>query len=71
MSLQDDALAQSLTKTFRQRFRESFGETECRWLREHVVQPEGGLGSCAVLVERTTMLLLDVLVEAGMPVHDG
>jgi C_GCAxxG_C_C family probable redox protein len=71
VSLQDDALAQSLTKTFRRRFRESFGETECRWLRENVVLPQGGLGSCAVLVERTAVLLLDVLVEAGVPVHDG
>ena len=70
-SLQDDAMAQSLTKTFRRRFKESFGETECRWLRENAVHSEGGLGSCAVLVERTTMLLLDVLAEAGVPVHDG
>ena len=70
VSLQDDALAQSLTKRFRERFREAFGETECSWLRENVVHLEGGLGSCAVLVERTTMLLLDVLAEAGVPVPD-
>jgi len=70
VSLQDDALAQSLTKLFRERFREAFGETECSWLRENVVHLEGGLGSCAVLVERTTMLLLDVLAEAGVPIHD-
>jgi len=71
VTLQDDALAQSLTKRFRERFREVFGETECHWLRENVVHSGGGLGSCAVLVEQATMLLLDVLAEAGVPVHDG
>jgi len=70
VSLQDDAPAQSLTRTFRERFREAFGETECRWLRENAVHSEDGLGSCAVLVERTTMILLDVLAEAGVVVCD-
>ena len=64
--LQDDALAQQLTAEFRQRFRESLGESQCRWLRENVVAPEGGLGSCAVVVERATLILLDVLAEAGV-----
>jgi len=70
-SLQDDTLAQSLAKAFRERFSEVFGETECSWLRENAVHSEGGLGSCAVLVERTTVLLLDVLAEASVLVHDG
>ncbi len=69
-TLQDDAQAQSLTKTFRERFVEAFGETECSWLREKAVQPEDGLGSCAVLVERTTMILLRVLTGAGVQLHD-
>ncbi len=64
--LQDDALAQRLCKQFRDRFYEAFETTQCARLREDVVESEDGLGSCAVLVQRTTMMLLQVLADAGV-----
>jgi C_GCAxxG_C_C family probable redox protein len=65
-TLEDDALAQRLAKQFRERFVEAFGTTQCIRLREEVVEGENGLGSCAVLVQRTTMMLLQVLADAGV-----
>ena len=65
----DDALCQRLVKDLYVRFRETFGESQCAWLREHVVDAEGGLGSCDVLVERATMILLDVLLAAGVQIQ--
>ena len=64
--LQDDTLAQRLSRQFRERFHDAFGETQCAPLRNNVVKSEGGLGSCAVVVERATMILLTVLAEAGV-----
>lgn len=64
--LDDDALAQRISRQFRERFFDSFGETSCRPLRQNVVEPEDGLGSCSVVVERTTMVLLNALAEAGV-----
>lgn len=65
-TLQDDALAQRLCKQFRERFLEAFDTTQCLRLREDVVAGENGLGSCAVLVQRTTMMLLQILADAGV-----
>ena len=64
--LQDDALAQRLSKQLRDRFDEVFETTQCARLREDVVESEDGLGSCAVLVQRATMMLLQVLADAGV-----
>jgi C_GCAxxG_C_C family probable redox protein len=61
--LQNDAIAQHLTKTFRQRFLDVLSETRCDPLRENVVHVEGGLGSCAVVCERAAMMLLELLGE--------
>ncbi len=66
-TLQDDAVAQRLSKRFRERFQETFGMTQR--LRQEVVKHEGGLGSCAALVSRVTMLLLHVLRDEGVQVE--
>lgn len=70
-TLEDDALAQRLTARVHARFVETFGISQCAALRAEVVEPEGGLGSCAVVVERTTMALLNVLAEAGVQLNAG
>jgi C_GCAxxG_C_C family probable redox protein len=70
-TLEDDALAQRLTQRVRERFLETFGPSQCAALRAEVVQSEGGLGSCSVVVERATMVLLNVLVEAGVQLPAG
>lgn len=61
----DDREAQDLAADFRQRFFEAFGATQCETLRRETVNNPGGLGTCAVLVERATVLLLEMLAEAG------
>lgn len=65
-TLEDDAVAQQLTQKFRARFLEAFGTTQCQRLRREIVEPEGGLGSCAVLVPRVTRILLQVLGDVGV-----
>lgn len=65
-TLEDDTLCQRLTKQFRARFLETFGMTQCARLRAEVIETEEGLGSCEVLVCRTTMILLHVLADAGV-----
>jgi C_GCAxxG_C_C family probable redox protein len=62
---QDDALALSLSKRYRERFLALFKETQCARLREKVQAP-GGMGSCAVLVERAAGVLLEVLAEGEL-----
>jgi hypothetical protein len=39
----------------------TFGYTQCKRLREHVVYAPEGLGSCGALVERAALVLLEVL----------
>ncbi|MGC9371440.1 MAG: C-GCAxxG-C-C family protein [Paracoccaceae bacterium] len=71
-TLEDDTLVQRLAAKLRQRFAETFETTQCVRLLEDVVRPaEGGLGSCAVVVERATMILLGVLADAGVYLQDG
>ena len=60
---QDDELALSLARCYRGRFLAAFGDTQCERLRERV-RAQGGLGSCAVLVERAATVLLELLAEA-------
>jgi hypothetical protein len=45
--------------------------TQCATLRREVVEPAGGLGSCSVVVDRATMVLLNVLTEAGVQLNAG
>ena len=59
---QNDDLAQSLTVTYRDRFRQEFGTTCCGPIRDWVDSPEGP-GACAVIVERAARILLDVLED--------
>ncbi len=66
--LQDDLLAQRLTKEFRKRFLADLGETRCDPLRQNVVKVEGGLGSCDIVCERAAMVLLQLLSEEGVEV---
>ena len=60
---EDDTLALDLTARYRERFLDAFGGTQCVWLRENVVYCPGGLGACSVLVERATLILIEVLTE--------
>ena len=52
---------------YRERFLEELGATQCARLRE-VVHAPGGVGSCARLVERAAMILLDLLAESGQEI---
>jgi C_GCAxxG_C_C family probable redox protein len=59
---QDDRPALNAATLYRSRFLAEFGETQCAPLREKVTAP-GGLGSCGILVEQATLLLLELLDE--------
>jgi len=61
---EDDWPALRLATRYRERFLDELGATQCARLRETVVYAPGGLGSCAVLVERAATILLEVLQEA-------
>jgi C_GCAxxG_C_C family probable redox protein len=61
---EDDLLAQRLTTCYQERFAAELGTTRCGPLYEQVHAP-GGLGSCSVVVERATRILLGLLVEQG------
>jgi C_GCAxxG_C_C family probable redox protein len=60
---ENDRPALNLAARYRQRFLAEFGDTRCTRLREQVVHAPGGLGSCAVLVERAATILLALLAE--------
>ena len=60
---ESDQPALTLSTRYRQRFVAEFGDTLCARLRETVVYAPGGLGSCAVLVERAATILLGLLAE--------
>ena len=60
----DDAPAYRLAAAFRERFLAEFGTTRCGEIRESLIDVQGGPGTCAPLVERTVILLLEVLAEA-------
>ena len=60
---EDDRPAIELAARYRERFLETFGYTQCSELREHVIDPPDGLGSCGPLVERAAMLLMRLLDE--------
>jgi C_GCAxxG_C_C family probable redox protein len=59
-----DGPALDLAARYRARFLAELGDTQCARLREMVHAP-GGLGSCAVLVERAAAILLELLEENG------
>ena len=61
---EDDWPALDLATRYRERFQAEFGVTQCARLRE-VVHAPGGLGSCALLVERAATILLEMLGQAG------
>ncbi|HEY67975.1 MAG TPA: C_GCAxxG_C_C family protein [Thermoflexia bacterium] len=60
---EDDRPALALATRYRRRFLAELGATQCARLWEMVHAP-GGLGSCALLVERAAMVLLELLAEA-------
>jgi C_GCAxxG_C_C family probable redox protein len=62
---EDDRAAMHLAARYRQRFLAEFGYTQCAQLREKVIYAPGGPGSCAALVERAAMMLLELLHTAG------
>ena len=61
---EDDLSALKLAASYRQRFLAEFGCTQCEELCERVVYSPGGLGSCALLVERAATILLEALAES-------
>jgi C_GCAxxG_C_C family probable redox protein len=69
-SVNDDE-AQRLAAQYRARLRDAFGDTQCETLRRETVKGPGRLGSCSVLVEQATALLLEVLAEAGYAPAQG
>jgi C_GCAxxG_C_C family probable redox protein len=64
---EDDELAYALARSFRERFLADLGYTQCAPLREMVNAPDGW-GSCAILVERAAMILLQLLDETEQTV---
>jgi C_GCAxxG_C_C family probable redox protein len=62
---EDDQAALNLAARYRQRFLAEYGYTQCARLRERVIYAPGGPGSCAALVERAAMILLELLHKAG------
>ena len=64
---EDDWPALNLVTRYRERFLAELGATQCARLRE-VVHAPGGLGSCALLVERAATILLEMLGKAGQGV---
>jgi len=61
---ESDRPALTLATRYRQRFLAEFGDTQCARLREKAIYAAGGLGSCAVLVERAAAILLELLAKA-------
>jgi C_GCAxxG_C_C family probable redox protein len=61
---EDDWPALALATRYRERFRAELGATQCARLRELVHAP-GGVGSCAVVVERAAAILLELIAEAA------
>ena len=59
----DDEPALALAGRYRERFLAELGHTQCARLREMIHAP-GGLGSCALLVQRAAMILLQLLDQA-------
>jgi len=60
----DDELVQNVAWRFRERFLDKFGSTQCEQVRMRVKEP-GGMGSCAVLVEWVSGVLLQLIAETG------
>ncbi len=68
---EDDRPALAFATRYRERFLVKLGATQCARLWEMVHAP-GGLGSCALLVERAATILLELLAEAdGVGFADG
>jgi len=60
---EDDKRAIGLAQRYRELFLETFGDTQCRPLRDKVVYAPGGLESCGALVERAAHVLMALLEE--------
>ena len=61
---EDDQPALDLAARYRECFQAELGATQCAPVREAVHAP-GGLGSCALVVERAATLLLELLAQVG------
>jgi len=59
----DDRPALTLADRYRERFLAELGATQCSRVRELVYAP-GGLGSCALVVERAALILMELLTES-------
>jgi hypothetical protein len=67
---EDDGPALRLASCYRERFLDELGATQCAQLRDMVHAP-GGLGSCALLVERSALALLHLLREVDRTTQWG
>ena len=63
---EDDEIACSLARRYRERFLAEFGTTRCQELYDRFHAP-GSVGTCAVVGERAARLLLEVLAEEQEP----
>ena len=61
---EDEQFARRLAALWRERFLAEFGHTQCNALREPLRAPDGSV-SCAPLVERATLLFLELLHDAA------
>jgi len=62
---EDDQPAITRAARYRERFLETFGHTQCRELREKLVDAPGGPNSCGELVERAAMILMELLEDGA------
>ena len=62
---EDSQPSRDLAARFRERFLNELGNTQCERLRQELIEPPGGWGSCDVLVERAAGILVQVLQGAG------
>ena len=61
---EDDTLVQDVASRFRQQFLEKLGATQCEQVRRLIKAP-GGMGSCEVLVEWASAVLLQLIDKVG------
>jgi C_GCAxxG_C_C family probable redox protein len=67
---EDDRPALALATCYRERFQAALGATQCARVWDTVHAP-GGLGSCALVVERAATILLELLTSVAPSLIGG
>jgi len=62
---EDEQISRTLIPRYRERLIAEFGTTQCRPLRVRFRGPDENAGTCAPLVEKATLMLLELLDEQG------